>query len=289
MTERAQPWLGTLVGIRIEGLPPHEAHQAIGEAFAEVALVHRLMSFHAPDSDLGRLNRSAGEPVAVHSYTFQVLEQALHLSVVTDGCFDVTVGTELVEWGLLPGPRDAKPISQGSWCDIELLRGNRVMLHRLLSIDLGGIAKGFAVDRATDVLRRHGASRAVVNAGGDIRVFGKNPEPIRLGAGGSQEWAPVLELSDGSVASSCGHDQRHWHGGQWCGPHVDGARRTPASTGRFACVAAEDCVIADALTKVVLAQGTESAAALRQFGATAYMHDPGQGWRCFGAEEASAS
>jgi thiamine biosynthesis lipoprotein len=261
--ERAQPWLGTLVSIRVGGLAPCDTHRAIDAAFQEVATVHRLMSFHDPGSDLSRLNRAgAGKPVEVHPYTWEVLRQAIVFSASTEGCFDVTVGAELVEWKLLPRSADAGDAACGSWRDIELLHGNRVVFHRPLCVDLGGIAKGFAVDRATDCLRARGALQTVVNAGGDIRVQGKDAEPIRLSAESSMDAMPVLELTDGSVASSSGHLQRRWQDGRLCGPHVDGVHRSPAPTDRFVCVVAERCVIADALTKVVMAQGMASAAVL---------------------------
>jgi thiamine biosynthesis lipoprotein len=278
--ERAQPWLGTLVSIRVHGLAERAAHGAIDAAFEEIATVHRLMSFHDADSDVSRLNRDGvRRPMTVHSYTFKVLQEAIRFSACSNGCFDISVGAELVNWKLLPPPAGAEHAPQGSWRDVELLAENQVIYHRPLWIDLGGIAKGFAVDRATECLRAHGALQTVVNAGGDLRVQGENAEPIRLSAESSVDSMPVLELTEGSAAGSCGDRQRRWHDGRWWGPHVDGARRSPASTSRFVCVVAERCLVADALTKVVMARGEESAELLRQFGASAYVHDPGRGWR----------
>lgn len=282
--ERAQPWLGTLVSIRVEGLAEREAHRAIEAAFHEIATVHRLMSFHDPLSELSRLNRAAaGTPIPVHPYTWEVLRQATELSAFTDGSFDVTVGAELVEWELLP--RHSMGDRQGSWHDIELLSENRIVFHRPLCVDLGGIAKGFAVDMATERLRAQGALHTVVNAGGDIRVQGIEAEPIQLSAE-STDAMPLLELTDGSIASSSGHLQRR---SPWLGPHVDGRSRKPAPTDRFVCVASERCVIADALTKVIMVCGRESEPVLQQFGASAWLHDPGQAWQCLAPEEQSAA
>jgi FAD:protein FMN transferase len=277
--ERAQPWLGTLVSIRVSGLEAPEAHRAIDDAFSKIALVHRLMSFHDSGSDVSRLNRSPiGKPVAVHPYTIEVLQKAQMFSSCSEGCFDISIGAELVEWQLLPMPAAETQSTDGSWQDIEILSDGHVIFHRPLWIDLGGIAKGYAVDRASECLRRWGAVQAVVNAGGDIRVQGQLLEPIRLAVESSVDTMPVLELADGSVASSSGHRQRRWHDGRLCGPHVDGADRSPAATDRFVCVLADDCVVADALTKVVMARGPESAGLLRRFGASAHVHDPTSGW-----------
>jgi FAD:protein FMN transferase len=277
--ERAQPWLGTLVSIRVEGLPASRAHRAIDAAFAEVAAVHRLMSFHDANSDVSRLNRHAvDEPVAVHPHTFEVLRWALRFSSCSNGCFDISVGAELVDWQFLPRPLGRTCDPRGSWRDIELRSDGQVVFHRPLSIDLSGIAKGYAVDLASESLCSWGARRSVINAGGDIRVSGKRAERIALDTGSPQNALPLLELSDGSLASSTGRRHRRRYRGRLLGPHVHGVSRSPAPTERFVCVVAERCVVADALTKVVIAEGVNSANLLRRFRASAHLHDPVRGW-----------
>lgn len=284
IVERAQPWLGTLVSIRAEGLREPEAHRVIDLAFAEIAAVHRLMSFHDSGSDVSRLNRDAARyPVEVHPWTWSVLKQGQQFSKVSAGCFDVTVAAELVAWGLLLPPGEMYAKQRGSWSDIELLPGNRVWFRRPLWIDLGGIAKGFAVDRATECLREFGPSRTVVNAGGDLRVQGGEAESILLGATSSTYGAPVLELADGSAAGSCAAPAQRRHRGPFSGPHVDGTRRRPTPAGRFACVIAENCMTADALTKVAMAQGVQSIDVLDQYGASAWIKNPDEDWQHIGA------
>ena len=274
------------MSIRVEGLAEEEAHRAIDAAFAEIATVYRRMSFYDPASDISRLNcNAARQRVEVHPWTNFVLEQAQRFSEASEGCFDISVGAELVKWGMLPAPVEESVPQSGSWRDIELLPGSRVAFHRPLWIDLGGIAKGFAVDRAIECLAEHGPSRSVVNAGGDIRVKGSEAEPIRLGAPGIEGGAPVLELTDGSAAGSSSALTRRRHGGDLCGPHVDGSRRSPVLVGRFVCVIAEQCIAADALTKVVMARGELSARVLRKFSASAYIKDSAKDWQHIGAEE----
>ncbi len=289
VVERAQPWLGTLVSLRVKGLLVAEAHRAIDAAFDEVATVHRLMSFYEEDSDVGHLNRArAGQPVEVHPFTLDVLKCALAIAASSDGCFDISVAAELVKWRLLPRPYGAagsRRRPKGAWRDIELLPDGRVIFHRPLWVDLGGIAKGYAVDRATERLRASGATQAVVNAGGDIRVMGRNAERIGLELEFPLDPRPVLELTEGSVASSSGHRHRRTHHGRVCGPHVHGVRRSAAPTDRFVCVVAERCIVADALTKVVMADGVHCADMLREFKAAAHLHDPFGGWSHFGGIE----
>jgi len=274
--ERAQPWLGTLVSVRVEGLSAAEAHRAIDATFQEIATVHRLMSFHEAVSDVSELNARAHRmPVAVHPYTRDVLRWSLRFSALSDGCFDISVAAELVDWRMLPIPpilrRRPARRPEGCWRDIEIRPDGKVQFHRPLWIDLGGIAKGYAVDRAAECLRRQGASFGVVNAGGDIRVSGRRAEPIGLGLKTNRQRFPndfpVIELTDGSIASSIG------------GPHIDGASRTAAAKDRFVCVVAERCVVADALTKIVMAKGTGCAGLLRELRASAHIHDLGTGWQ----------
>jgi len=282
--------LGTLVSIRAEGLREPEAHRAIDLAFAEIATVHRLMSFHDPASDVSRLNREAAQhAVAVHPWTYSVLLEAQQFSCASDGCFDVSVAAELVSWEMLPTLQGSHEPLRGTWRDIELLSGNRVAFRHPLWIDLGGIAKGFAVDRAIERLRECGAQHAVVNAGGDMRVKGESPERVRLGVSSQKGIAPVLELMNGSVAGSFGAVQQKRCGKPACGPHIDGSRRALAPMDRFVCVVAERCVVADALTKVAMARGTESTELLRRFSASAYLKDPGKQWLRIGAMDTAAA
>jgi thiamine biosynthesis lipoprotein len=84
--ERARPLLGTTVSIRVHGLSDTDAHSAIDEAFEDIALIHRLMSFHETDSDVSRLNREAADrPIEVHPATFDVLKHADEMSQTIGG------------------------------------------------------------------------------------------------------------------------------------------------------------------------------------------------------------
>lgn len=264
------------MAIRVGGLPEASAHRAIDAAFEEIRQIHVRMSFHEADSDVSRLNREAfHRPVAVDPRTAQVLELSRQMGDRSDGCFDITVAGRLVEWGLLPVPeRASRPDPAASWRDIGLRPDGTVRFRRRLWIDLGGIAKGYAVDRAVECLRRLGVVRCCVNAGGDLRTWGPRMERIHLAWPPAAEGAlPILELENGSVASSRGHRG---------GPHVHGRRRGPVGADCFVSVVAERCAVADALTKIVLAQGIRSEPMIRTLGARAYLHRPRDGWRALG-------
>ena len=161
-----------------------------------------------------------------------------------------------------------------------MLADDRIRFARPLWLDLGGIAKGYAVDRAIEYLVRHGIREAAVNAGGDLRLLGSHAEVVHLRLPQSPEsLVPAIELTDGSLATSAGYFERRRRHGRWVGPHVDGRRRRPVGTRSSVSVVAKRCVVADALTKVVLADRAFAPRMLQQHAATAFAHDPRYGWR----------
>jgi thiamine biosynthesis lipoprotein len=266
LVKRARPLLGTYVAIHVGGLAEDTALVAIERGFAAIADIHRLMSFHEPDSDLSRMNRDAlGAPVTVDPRTLAVLSVAAELAEQSGGVFDVTIGSEQVRRGRLPFPAIAHEApTGGDWQDVALIPPDGVRYRRPLWIDLGGIAKGYAVDLAIEAMNLPDWAQCVVNAGGDLRVAGPAAERVLLRAPPGAGAVPVVEIENGSLASS---------GGSPDDSHLDGQSRTPVPPERFVSVAANDCIIADALTK--------AAPILRSHGAVAYLHDGA--WSTIGA------
>ncbi len=281
--QRARPLLGTLVSIAIRRLPSSRAHPLIEAGFRAIEEIHRLMSFQDADSEISRLNReAAARSVTVDPRTFHVLRQAIRFAAASLGAFVIAVAAKLAEYGFLPHPAVAcQPDAAASWRDIELERGGSVRFHRPLWIDLGGIAKGYAVDQAIERMRSEPEAQCCVNAGGDLRVCGPAAQLVYLNF--ATDSLRAVRLLDGSLASSSGHTQRRAHRSGWVGPHIDGVRRRSMGTRSFVSVLAQQCMTADALTKVVLSQGMKSDPVLRRFSATAYLHSPNYGWRQLGA------
>jgi thiamine biosynthesis lipoprotein len=248
---RARPLLGTFVEVTAEGPDQSELNQAIDKAFAAVNEVHRLMSFHEPTSDVSRLNEEAmHKPVQVHPATELVLRAAKEFSSESNGVFDITVASTLSALQFLPqrGTRAQK----AGWRDIIFVGDHKVRFRHPLTIDLGGIAKGFAVDRATEALIAAGVRTGVVNAGGDLRVFGpktrlvqiRHPnDPARIGA--------TVILRDTSLATSALYFSQRVSCGR--SPLIDGRTHRPVSDKASVSVYASDCMTADALTKIVFA------------------------------------
>ncbi len=281
---RARPCLGTLVEMRVEGLDEARAVAATEKTFAEIQAVHRCMSFHESASDLSRLHAAeVGTVVEVDLRTAAVLRCALEVAEVSAGCFDPTIAAQAVAWGMLPRPDSPfAPDPLANWRDIELLDGDRVRLRRPLWLDLGGIAKGYAVDRAIDVLLEAGAAQAMVNAGGDLRVAGPREEIVHL-RGACLDAAGVVAIANAALASSAGLTTRKHRHGRWVGAHLHGRTKAPVGTFSSASVIADRCMIADALTKVAFA--AEPALAQRvlaAYGAQVATHSARHGWRGLG-------
>jgi thiamine biosynthesis lipoprotein len=282
--DRARPQLGTIVKIGISGLPADAANAAIDRGFAVIDHIHALMSFHEPSSEVSRLNREASvAPVRVHEHTANVIRTALEVSAASAGIFDITVAPTLVEWGLLPAPPGAPATDpRATWRDIEFVDATRIRFRRPLWIDLGGIAKGYAVDAAIQQMNLGDDVQCHVNAGGDVRVAGPASEQVLLQVPGhAANEVPMIELSSGCIASSSRLQNQREGERQ---PHVHGVVRCAAGVDRFVSVLAERCIIADALTKVAIAAGAAASDTLKAFRAQALLFDQRNGWQSFGYE-----
>lgn len=248
MITRCQPWLGTLVEITI----PSRQSGMIGAAFDIVSHVHRRMSFHEQDSDLARLRSAdAGEVVTVDRETISVLRMARAFHDATSGLFDVSIGRALVRGRYLPRAGLAHLARfSGTTADIEILDDTHVRCRRRTLIDLGGIAKGHAVDRAVETLIAAGVKAGLVNAGGDLRMFGDQDWDIRLrdADGVVREGLRARECA---IASSANLLNRRKVRGQAYAPHI-GRNGNPVLVDHRVSVVAERCIVADAMTKVAM-------------------------------------
>jgi FAD:protein FMN transferase len=237
-TRRARPLLGTLVEIgaaesALAGVAVVEA--AIGAAFARIAAVQAALSRFEPGSDIGRFNSApAGTRVAIGSDARHVLAAAQMLGEASAGAFDISLGSGGRAWH----------------CEGAMLHKRSAAVR----LDLGGIAKGHAVDVAIEVLADAGVAGGWVNAGGDLRAFGAATLPIDLRdeiGGGVRRFA---QLADGAFATSRIADA----GGRL----------------RHASVAAPLCLWADALTKIVALSADDRHPLLARFDAVAWLHTP---------------
>ena len=245
-----------MLGTFVEISATEASSSTIEQAFSAMAHIHRLMSFHSADSDLARMRTATwGEPVCVARETVAVLKLCQKLWRDTGGLFDVAVGASLVAEGYLPScPSFPAARLDGTTGDLEVRSDGTVICHRPMLIDLGGIAKGYAVDRACEVLLADGAKEILVNAGGDLRhAAGPQVEIVIRDQKGRA--VNRLLLENGALASS---DNSRSRRRRWTGrlqsPHR-GRGGCAVASRSVTTVLSPTCAMADALTKVAIADG----------------------------------
>jgi thiamine biosynthesis lipoprotein len=173
----------------------------------------------------------------------------------------VRAGKSAIERGVLPQhPGQPLPLAwHWTWLEIQ---GRCVRLLKAGTIDLGGIAKGFAVDRAVAALAQAGCARGLVNAGGDLRCFGPGPWPVAIIDPLSRRAVANMAIENGAIATSAGLPDAD---GRLGFDHLGGGKRGRESVS----VLARSAMDADALTKIVWAQGTKAIPLLEAAGARA--------------------
>jgi len=276
--------MGTFSRVVVIADSQRKARACIRAAFETQERIEALMSYHQADSELNTVNRyAADKPIPVNPMTFEVLQQAAHFSELSGGAFDVTVGP-LVDLWRQAGETDEPP-SEQALAEAQAMVGyDKLLLNERkmtvqfavagMRIDLGGIAKGYAVDESVHVMMKRGALGGMVDLGGNIRCFGRPPQGRDCWRVGLQDpnVAPddlagpepllVLAITDESVATS--GDYRRF-------VKVHGERQShilDTHTGRGAAqlasvtIIAPDATSADALSTAVSVLGQEKGLAL---------------------------
>lgn len=224
--------MDTVVSIRVYRGNADQIDHAIEAAFAEMARLDGLLSAWKPDSDISRINLSAGQsPVPVDPRTWEAVEKIQSLSELTRGAFDMTIGAVTRLWDFA-SPDTVPPDSTAISRALRLVDSRQVLLDSVnrtiglrqqgARLDPGGAAKGYVVDRAIEILREHGVEAAVIDAGGDIGLLGRktNGAPWSIGVRDPEDpnaTIEIIEVDSGAVATSGNyeryfiHDQIRYH------------------------------------------------------------------------------
>lgn len=188
------------------------ANRAAAAAFAQIAAIEAVLSDYRIDSDVTRVTRSRGESVTVDPLLIEMLRYGKSLSIATDGRFDVTFGSLTVLWraarrsSTLPSADTLQKARDATGFRNITFNDNTVRVHKAgLSLDFGGIAKGYASQRAVNTLKDNGVSSCLVALSGDICVGDAPPgtQGWRIGVDNLGE----LELSNVSISTSGGSQQ----------------------------------------------------------------------------------
>lgn len=249
-----------------------DVHHIINRAYAIIQDVQNIMSFHHAESELSRLNSNAYQKiVTVHPWLYQVLCRAQKIYQYTHGLFDCTVASKLMQLEYLPVRHRhiSQVIDQSA---MQLLPNNQVRFLQPIAIDLGGIAKGFAVDLAIHWLNQRGIKNAVVNAGGDLRVLGQMNEQICIrNPNRPSEVKSIGLLSNGAIATSASYfTEKTWQGKKISHLIHPLTGESIVKNISFSVIASQ-AWLADALTKVVATSLNTNHPCLAKFGAHAVL------------------
>lgn len=255
--KRCKVLLGTFVEIQCQqdaGFSTDLIQEAFADAYAAIAKVDELMNIHRQDSALSRINRMAlSKPVLIDAWIKDVLLIAQDLYRESNGLFDCTY-------------EPLRPKRIPAFDAIEWTDENHLRFNKAIELNLNGIAKGFAVDKAVEVLENYGISNGIVNAGGDLRIFGSLRYPIYI----RNPINPLLingigHLKNIAVASSGNYLQTHLFNPE---------KHSTVCTDSSFTVFAKKCAYADGLTKVLAALGHPNHPCFNKFDSVALILKP---------------
>jgi thiamine biosynthesis lipoprotein len=263
---RTQLLMGTVVEMVVYA-PPSLAESAIASAFDEMRRIEQLMSPHLEQSDIWRLSHETG-PVTVSAETSAVLKLGLQVARQSGGAFDLSLGALTRLWGIesaaprVPSRTEIASALNGIGPEALQLEGLEVVKKSsVLEIDLGGIAKGYAIDRAIALLAASGIRHASVNAGGDLRLLGdRGDRPWRIGIQHprrNEELLATLELQDTAVVTSGDYERFFERDGIRYHHLFDPRTGQPARGCQSVTVVTDEAVLADALATAAFVLGPE--------------------------------
>jgi len=261
---RAREIMGTFAELTAVAPEKVAAEAAVEAGYARLEDVNRLMSDYVADSEIGRLNRlPVGESLPVSPETFHCLHRAMEISRASGGAFDVTcrplvsVWKQAAERNRLPSREDLARVRSLIGSDKITLDQQTRSVSRAsdgVQVDLGGIAKGYALDLAAQAMVKAGASSTLVDVGGDVMAVGTNPDgkPWRIGVKHPFKAGlfAVLELSDRAVATSGVQQRFHEIEGKRYSHIIDPRTGRPAEQATSVTVIAADGLTADAWATV---------------------------------------
>lgn len=259
--------MGTIVEIVVSGQNTGQLEAAVDDAFAEMARLDRLLSRHYQDSDVTRVSQgSKGGKVAPE--TAEVVALGLDVARRSNGAFDMTLGRLKTLWGIdqenpvVPTQEAIAEALEGVGFRALSLEGlNLVKQSPQLMVDLGGIAKGYIVDRAVVVLKNHGITSGAVNAGGDMYLLGQHPEhPWRIGIQHPREQGGILatvQVRDKAVVTSGDYERFFEQDGQRYHHIFDPETGSPARGCQSVTVITDSVALGDALATALFVLGPQ--------------------------------
>lgn len=269
--------MGTQFRITVSGATSAEVDAAAHAAFTEVARIEALMSEWRSDSEISAINQSAGaSPVKVGPETFLVVQRAVELAELSGGAFDPTWAALKGLWDFqaqpprLPATEEIEArLARTGWHKVKLDPKARTILltEPGMALGLGGIAKGYAIDRAAAILKQRGLTRFIVDGGGDLYVSGRklSGQPWTLGVQNPRkpgDLLAALPLTDAAMVTSGDYERFFVLDGKRYHHIIDLRTGYPATRSRSVTVQAAEAMMADALSTAIFILGPVDGVAL---------------------------
>lgn len=276
MIKRAQTHMGTLVTITAVAPTEAAAQQAVTAGFLEIHRLEEILSTWIPASDLSRVNAAAGrEPVRVAPEALLLIKRSLEMAVLTEGGFNIAVGPAVDVWSVTERahiPTTDELTRLKPLVDLEQVRldeqvGTVFLAHPGMRIDVGGIGKGFAADRAAAVMQAAGATAGVVALSGDIKTFGRMPvgERFRFGIQHPRKEGTILaslELENEAISTAGDYERYFERDGVRYHHILDPQTLRQARLCQSVTVIAPEGTLADGLDTGIFVMGPERGMAL---------------------------
>ena len=276
--------MGTFARVVAIAANSQTAEKSIEAAFEQLTAVDNLMSDYKADSEISKVNKDAFEkPIVVSGSTFEVLQKSIEFSELSGGAFDVTVGPLVDLWrkaadaNTVPADDELVRVREKVGYEKLILDPDKMSVRFAVDgmrLDLGGIAKGYAIDKAVEAMQKAGAIGGLVDVGGDIRCYGAPPKGkdrwtigLQDPAGAANQMAPakyplVLKLADAAVATSGDYQRFVLIEGQKYSHIIDKANGAGSDKLSSVTIIAETAVEADSLATAVSVMGAEKGMAL---------------------------
>ena len=261
--------MGTEVSVYLWSDDPEAGRRALEEVFNEAARIDRLMSTYKDESEISKINREAAQkPVVASAELVRLIQRSLDISVLTRGAFDITYDSvgQYYDFREHLRPDDETVEAERALINFRLVEldeaAHTVLFEREgVRINLGGIAKGYVVERGADILRLRGIRNAIVTAGGDSRLLGdRRGRPWMVGIRDPREEGEVaisLPLADEAISTSGDYERYFDEDGIRYHHIIRPSTGAPAEGVHSATVIGPDAVITDALSTSVFVMGVD--------------------------------
>ncbi len=262
--KRTQILMGTVVEIQVKDNDREKAEFAISKAFDEIKRIDNLFSSYKQDSPVWKINNGGSNAAKLPKELLELIIFSDSLWRISDGAFDVSLGNLIELWGFsseLPSvPSEGKlaeKLTASGWKNIRLKNSNTLLLDKKVKFDFGAVAKGYAVDKAIELIKQRGITSALVNAGGEVKGFGNNWVVGVQHPRNRNEILSKLKINEMSIATSGDYEQYFEQNGKRYHHILNPETGMPANDCQSVTIISEENRMADALATAVFVLGPE--------------------------------